>query len=68
LITYEKWQQIKNALALIPYLDVLDGTDFTVCESGERTVDVSPRLKLLVISLFCTKHMTTRLWKQLLKF
>jgi len=57
-----------NALASIPHLDVLDGTDFTVHEFGERTADVSPKLKLLIISVFCSKHMMMmRLRKQLLK-
>lgn len=46
-----------NALASVPHLDVLDGADFTVCELGERTADVSPKLKLLIISVFCSKHM-----------
>lgn len=59
-----------NALASIPHLDVLDGTDFTVHEFGDRTADVSPKLKLLIISVFCSKHMMMmmRLQKQLLKF
>lgn len=53
----KKWQQMTNALASVPHLDVLDGADFTVCELGERTADVSPKLKLLIISVFCSKHM-----------
>lgn len=50
-----------NALAWIIYLDVLDGTDSTVCVFGKRTLDVSSRLKLLIISLFCRNRWKARL-------
>lgn len=61
MIAYKEWQQTTKALAWITYLDALDGTDFTVCEFGERTLDVNPRLKLLIISLLCRNHTKARL-------